>query len=82
MSKPTEVCELCGGKVTAADKDARREDLSIGGAMCPTPMTFHAECYEKASEVWKPDEDSTCTVDPEFPETQRWTAYQKLRGGL
>ncbi len=34
-------------------------------------MTFHQACYERASELWQPD-DSYCTVDPDFPEMAAW----------
>ncbi|MGH2767644.1 MAG: hypothetical protein ACRDIF_01630 [Actinomycetota bacterium] len=68
--RQVETCEVCGGDVTG---DAVRADLSIGEMMCPTPMTFHRACYEQASELWKPDPDSICQVDPEYPETQQWT---------
>lgn len=49
-----------------------KAELVAAGAMCPTAMTFHTACYEKAAAVWKPDPDSYCTVDPLFPETSQW----------
>lgn len=66
-----ELCDVCGGPVTGVD--AVRAELSVDQMMCPSPMTFHTACYEKASHLWKPDTDSVCVTDPEFPETQQWT---------
>jgi hypothetical protein len=43
-------------------------------------MNFHKECYEKASELWHPDPDSYCEVDPLFPETGQWTLPEETRG--
>lgn len=76
-TRPIETCEVCGGEVS--DETARRADLSIGDAMCPTPMTFHEDCFEQAADLWKPpSEDSTCVVDPAYPETAQWTSYERL----
>ena len=69
--KPVELCDVCGVPVPA--EEAVKVELSAADAMCPTPMTFHKDCSEKASEIWQPDPDSYCTVDPEFPETQQWS---------
>lgn len=69
--KPADTCEVCGLDVDPAT--AVRAELTASGAMCPTPMNFHPQCYELASTIWRPeDEDSTCTVDRMFPETQQW----------
>jgi hypothetical protein len=67
-----EMCDVCG-QVVAGD-EAVRAELSVSGAMCPSPMTFHPSCYEQASVMWQPDPDSYCTVDPLFPETGQWTS--------
>jgi hypothetical protein len=67
-----ETCDVCGRVVDDPD-DAHRAELTVSGAMCPSPMVFHKACYEKASAMWQPDPDSYCTVDPEFPETGQWT---------
>lgn len=69
---PTELCDVCGGEVDAAV--AVKTELAAASAMCPTPMTFHPQCYEQASEIWQPDPDSYCSTDPEFPETAQWTS--------
>lgn len=63
-------CDVCG--VEVPPEDAHAEELSVAGAMCPTPMLFHKSCYERASAMWQPDPDSYCTVDPDFPETAQW----------
>ena len=69
--KPAELCDACGGEVEASE--AVKTELSAANAMCPTPMTFHQHCYDRASAIWKPDPDSYCTTaDPEFPETAQW----------
>lgn len=68
---PPGLCDVCGQEV--AEADAYRAELAVGDMMCPAPMLFHKACYEQASDMWKPDPDSYCTVDPEFPETGQWT---------
>lgn len=69
--KPRESCDMCGQDISGK---TIRAELSFGeGAMCPTPMTMHEKCYEKASELWQPDPESTCVIDREYPETQKWT---------
>lgn len=68
--KPSETCEVCGGDV-ASDEGIRAE-LSVGQAMCPAAMVFHDACYEKARDMWQPDPELGCAVDPDFPETGRW----------
>ena len=65
-----EQCDVCGQNVPA--DDVVKTELTVAGAMCPTAMTFHTGCYEKASSMWQPDPDSSCTVDPLFPETGTW----------
>ncbi|MDQ4133588.1 MAG: hypothetical protein M3179_10380 [Actinomycetota bacterium] len=67
-----ETCDVCG-RVVDDPNDAHRAELTVSGAMCPSPMVFHKACYEKASSMWQPDPDSYCTVDPEYPETGQWT---------
>ena len=45
-SRPVPTCDICGGGVLEEDQiDAA---LTLGGVMCPTPMTFHRSCYEAA----------------------------------
>ena len=66
-----ELCDVCGQPVPP--EEAYRAELTVSGAMCPSPMTFHPPCYERASSLWQPDPDSYCTVDPLFPETAQWS---------
>ena len=73
-----EMCDVCAQVVPA--EEAVRAELTVAGAMCPSPMVFHPECYEKASVLWQPDPDSYCTVDPEFPETGQWTLPEDQQG--
>lgn len=68
---PTETCEICGTEV--APDEAVRTELSLGDqSMCPTPMSLHPQCYERATEVWEHPDEALCAVDPEFPETAHW----------
>lgn len=71
------MCDVCGRNVTA--EDSVKAELSVAGAMCPSPMTFHRSCYEQASVMWQPDPDSICVNDPEFPETQQWNRPEEAR---
>lgn len=70
VRQPGKLCDVCGQEVAA--EEAVTEELAIGDLTCPTAMVLHPACYEAASQMWQPDTDSYCTVDPEFPETQRW----------
>lgn len=68
---PGKLCDVCGHEV--ADEEAvASSDLAIGDLTCPTAMVLHPACYERASALWRPDPESTCLVDPNFPETQQW----------
>lgn len=69
--KASDMCDVCGREV--APGEGHREELSTGASMCPTPMAFHDECWERAKDMWQPDPDSLCVVDPLFPETAQWT---------
>ncbi|MDQ6909542.1 MAG: hypothetical protein M3Z84_01960 [Actinomycetota bacterium] len=69
---PGELCDVCGQETDPAT--AYKAELTVSGAMCPSPMNFHPECYEKAAYLWQPDPDSYCTVDPLYPETGQWTS--------
>ncbi len=69
--KAPDMCDVCGAEVPPGE--GHRAELAVSGAMCPTPMAFHDECFEQASHLWQPDPDSLCTVDPLFPETAQWT---------
>lgn len=45
-NRPVATCDICGGGVLEEEQvDAA---LTLGGAMCPTPMTFHRCCYDSA----------------------------------
>lgn len=72
-----EQCDVCGKSVPA--DDVIKTELTVAGAMCPTAMTFHTACYEKASVMWQPDPDSYCTVDERFPETGQWVLPEEAR---
>lgn len=66
-----ETCEICGEDV--APHEAVRAELSLGDeSMCPTPMSFHPQCYERATDVWAVPDEALCAVDPELPETAYW----------
>jgi hypothetical protein len=74
-----ELCDACGQVVDPAE--AVKAELTVSGAMCPSPMTFHPACYEQASVLWQPDPDSYCTTDPLFPETGQWTLPEDAQQG-
>ena len=42
-----EQCDVCGQDVPK--DDMVKQELTVAGAMCPTAMTFHTACYEKAA---------------------------------
>jgi hypothetical protein len=69
------MCDVCGREVPPGT--GRREEVGVSSAMCPAPMAFHDECYEQASQMWQPDPDSYCEVDPLFPETAQWVELQQ-----
>lgn len=69
------MCDVCGREVPTGT--GRREEVGVSGAMCPAPMAFHDECWERASQMWQPETDSYCEVDPLFPETAQWVALQQ-----
>ncbi|MGH9277488.1 MAG: hypothetical protein ACRD12_05205 [Acidimicrobiales bacterium] len=66
------ICDVCGQVVTP--EDCYETELTASGATCPTAMSLHQACYEAASAIWVPeDPESTCNVDPLYPETAQWT---------
>lgn len=69
-TEPIETCEACGAEV--APGDAVRTELSLNAQMCPTPLTLHRDCYERATAVLGDPGESSCSADPAFPETGRW----------
>ncbi len=73
-----EMCDVCAQVVPPGE--GVRAELTVSGAMCPSPMVFHDECYELAKDLWQPDPDSYCSVDPEFPETGQWTLPEQQQG--
>ncbi|MBA3267119.1 MAG: hypothetical protein H0T70_02535 [Acidimicrobiia bacterium] len=73
-----ELCDACGQVVPPGE--GIKAELTVSGAMCPSPMNFHTDCAEKASELWHPDPDSYCTTDPLYPETGQWTLPEETRG--
>ncbi|HET9443006.1 MAG TPA: hypothetical protein VFO65_06765 [Acidimicrobiales bacterium] len=75
--KSPDLCDVCGHEVP--EGEGYREEVSVGSSMCPTPMSFHQECWEQASQLWQPDPDSLCAVDPRFPETGQWMLPEDSR---
>ncbi len=72
--RPT--CDICGQDVSP--EEAYNTELTAQGPTCPTAMTMHQACYQRASELWVPEAaDSTCTYDPLFPETGQWSQLQR-----
>ncbi|HVM12701.1 MAG TPA: hypothetical protein VM287_00020 [Egibacteraceae bacterium] len=75
---PPQTCEACGLEV--APDEAVQAEMTFGeAAMCPTPMSFHPQCFERAGDVWFESGDSLCSVDPEYPETGRWLDQPQSR---
>lgn len=69
-------CDMCGQPVSKDDYITT--ELTTQGATCPTTMTLHQACYEAAASLWVPEgPDSTCRVDPLFPETAQWNQMQQ-----
>lgn len=55
-SGPVATCDICGGGVVEEERvDAA---LTLGGVMCPTPMTFHRSCHEAAQAMLGSASDS------------------------
>lgn len=67
-----ELCDICGQEVVA--EEAYRGDMMASELMCPTPMTLHQTCFQKASGMWQLDDsDASCAYDPDYPETALFT---------
>jgi hypothetical protein len=49
MNQPVPTCDICGGAVPEEERSDAA--LTLAGAMCPTPMTFHRSCYEAAQVI-------------------------------
>lgn len=64
-----DICDVCG--LPVPPEEAVKTEVSASQSMCPTSMTLHQACYEKASGIWQPD-DSYCGIDPDFPEMAEW----------
>lgn len=63
---------MCGQEVVA--DEAYRGDMMASELMCPTPMTLHQACFQKASGMWQLDDsDASCPYDPDYPETALFT---------
>ncbi|MDP8954196.1 MAG: hypothetical protein M3N37_04630 [Actinomycetota bacterium] len=75
MKAPT-TCDVCGQEVPTGEEI--QAEVSVEQLMCPTSMTFHPDCYERASALWQPDD--SCSVDPDFPEMSAWAANAEGRG--
>ena len=71
------LCDVCARPVS--DDDCFQTELTAQGATCPMMMSFHLACFEAASSLWIPEgPESTCRVDPLFPETAQWNKMQGL----
>lgn len=71
-------CDVCGGDLSPGESVTA--DLSVADLTCPTPMTLHPACFERAAALWTDSADSLCIVDPDYPETQTWTPVTARRG--
>ncbi len=75
MKAPT-TCDVCGQEVPTGEEI--QAEVSVEQLMCPTSMTFHPDCYERASALWQADD--SCSLDPDFPEMSAWAANAERRG--
>ncbi|MGH9127330.1 MAG: hypothetical protein ACRDZ8_21810 [Acidimicrobiales bacterium] len=66
-----EMCDICGQPLPA--DEAVRGEMMTSELMCPTHMTMHQDCFEKASVMWAPEVDE-CPYDSRYPETAAWSA--------
>jgi len=65
------MCDICGQPVAAGE--AVRGEMMTSELMCPTNMTLHQDCFEKAAVMWAVEEPE-CGYDPRYPETAEWSA--------
>ena len=75
-----ELCDICGQEVGA--DEAYRGDMMASELMCPTPMTLHQDCFRQAAGMWQLDTESTCTYDPDYPETAQWSVVPEPESSL
>jgi hypothetical protein len=69
------ICDVCGREINP--EDCVQADVTLDDLTCPTPMNFHLTCLRQARTLWQSGQDSLCAVDPEFPETMRWTPVRE-----
>ena len=77
---PAPMCDVCGQPV-AAD-EAVRAEMSVSQMMCPTSMTFHPACHERATALWQ--NDDTCSIDADvadYPEMAQWAVGPESPAG-
>ena len=68
-SRPVATCDICGGGVAGEEQiDAA---FTLGGTMCPTPMTFHRSCYEAAQAMLGSASDTLLCEAPAEDERSR-----------
>jgi len=68
-SGPVATCDICGGGVVEEERiDAA---LTLGGTMCPTPMTFHRSCHEAAQAMLGSASDTLACEAPADDERGR-----------
>lgn len=67
---PQAMCDVCGQPVDPGE--AVSAEVSAKVSMCPTAMTLHPGCSERAAAIWQADD--SCAMDPDFPEMAQWAA--------
>jgi hypothetical protein len=78
--EPAAMCDVCGRPV--AVDEAVRAEMSVSQMMCPTSMTFHPACHERARALWQ--DDDACSVDADFtdfPEMEQWAVGPEAQAG-
>lgn len=67
---PPDTCDVCG--IDVRPDEGVRTEVSKEGAMCPTAMVFHDDCFEKAKSFWDVDSGTSCPVDDDLPGLGLW----------
>ena len=73
-SGPVATCDICGGGVV--EEEQIHAALTLGGTMCPTPMTFHRSCYEAAQAMMGSTSDTLLCEAP--PDDERGREIERL----
>lgn len=74
------MCDVCGQPVPS--DEAVRAEMSVSQMMCPTSMTFHPACHERARALWQDDETCSVAADvADYPELAQWAVGPEAPSG-